>query len=421
MSDARLNIESLVDLLVEEVQTSRREAEEFFKAFFAALESALLDGETVTIKNFGTFQVVHHGPHKILNFQTRREFVIPRRCKVIFTPDEILRDLVNKPFSYLEPVELDVEDKDEKFVSEEPPLEPLSIFGEQATEIKSLLEEIKNLSPSSSSLQNEAVENVPMKEKKESSEQEKEEENISEEIIEEKNEEILVSYNNEEQEEIVSPPSIIRSKNKKDNFDESYKNENLEPLGIPSRPFKGDNLSDIPLPRKRRHFWLPLVLFIIIAGGVSLYYFYSPVNEYINTLLKIKTDKNLVSSGNKNFIIEQPFVTKDSLGEVSKQSANEVDSLQILFDTPRYYSEFITTEKIMEGSRLAGLSRRYYGVPVFWVYIYEANRDRITHPDNIPVGTPIRVPKLDSRLIDTSNPRCLEKAKELEKLYLGGE
>lgn len=418
MSDVRLNIESLVDLLVEEVQANRREAEEFFKAFFAALESALLDGEKLTIKNFGTFQVVRHDPHRILNFQNRREFIIPRRCKVIFTPDEILRDLVNKPFSYLEPVELDVENKDENFVSEELPLEPFSIFNEQATEIKSLLEEIKNLSPSSS-LQNEAVENVPVKEKEENSEQEKEEKNIPEEIIEEKNEEILVSYNNEEKEEIVSPASIINSKNEEDNFDESYKNENLKPLGIPSRPFKGDNLSDIPSHRKRRHFWLPLVLFIIIVGGVSLYYFYSPVNEYVNTQLKIKTDKNLISGENKNFITEQPFVAKDSLGEVSKQSANEVDSLQILFDTPRYYSEFITTEKIIEGSRLAGLSRRYYGVPVFWVYIYEANRDRIAHPDNIPIGTPIRVPKLDSRLIDTSNPRCLEKAKELEKLYLG--
>jgi hypothetical protein len=95
-----------------------------------------------------------------------------------------------------------------------------------------------------------------------------------------------------------------------------------------------------------------------------------------------------------------------------------VDSLQILLDTPRAYSEFIAKERIHSGSRLARIAKRYYGAPEFWVYIYEANRDKISSPNDVPVGTLIKIPKLDVRLIDTSNPRCVEKAKELSNLYL---
>ena len=72
----------------------------------------------------------------------------------------------------------------------------------------------------------------------------------------------------------------------------------------------------------------------------------------------------------------------------------------------------------MAGSRLTILSKKYYGTKDFWVYIYEANKERIQNPDNIEKGTLIRIPKLDPRLIDTSNPRCMLKARELYYEYV---
>jgi hypothetical protein len=95
-----------------------------------------------------------------------------------------------------------------------------------------------------------------------------------------------------------------------------------------------------------------------------------------------------------------------------------VDSLQLLFDNPRVYTEFIASERIKFGSRLTLISRRYYGSKDFWVYIYEANKEKIPNPDQIAQGTLIRIPRLDARLIDVSNPRCLTKAKELNDLYV---
>ena len=82
------------------------------------------------------------------------------------------------------------------------------------------------------------------------------------------------------------------------------------------------------------------------------------------------------------------------------------------------YNDFIASERTKAGSRLTIMSKRYYGNKDFWVYIYEANKDKIMNPDNIAVGTLIKIPKLDPRLIDATNPRCLEKARQLHDIYI---
>jgi hypothetical protein len=53
------------------------------------------------------------------------------------------------------------------------------------------------------------------------------------------------------------------------------------------------------------------------------------------------------------------------------------------------------------------------------VYIYEANKERIKNPDMIPIGTLIKIPKVDARLLDAQNPKVMSKARELHDLYVG--
>ena len=67
------------------------------------------------------------------------------------------------------------------------------------------------------------------------------------------------------------------------------------------------------------------------------------------------------------------------------------------------YTEFLLTEQLTEGSRLAWVSKKYYGNIVYWPYLYDANRDRISNPSDIPVGTRIRVPKLTAAQRDTTS------------------
>lgn len=88
-------------------------------------------------------------------------------------------------------------------------------------------------------------------------------------------------------------------------------------------------------------------------------------------------------------------------------------------DQPRHYDQFITTEKIHADSRLAWMAYRYYGNKDLWVFLYEANQDHLSHPSQIVVGTPIRVPKLTPELMDMTNPKTKELVKELQNKYLG--
>ncbi|HCS88424.1 MAG TPA: hypothetical protein DIW30_08610 [Bacteroidales bacterium] len=65
------------------------------------------------------------------------------------------------------------------------------------------------------------------------------------------------------------------------------------------------------------------------------------------------------------------------------------------------------------------MSRKYYGAPDFWVYIYEANKDAIPDPNHIGVGTHIRIPRLPKELIDTGNEESMKQAKQLHNEILG--
>ena len=86
--------------------------------------------------------------------------------------------------------------------------------------------------------------------------------------------------------------------------------------------------------------------------------------------------------------------------------------------TPRVYTEFIATETVGKGSRLAYLARKYYGQTDLWVFIYEANRDRFPNPNDIKAGDKLRIPKLSSELQDLNNPATRQLVDQLLKEYI---
>ena len=79
---------------------------------------------------------------------------------------------------------------------------------------------------------------------------------------------------------------------------------------------------------------------------------------------------------------------------------------------------YIETVKLAEGSRLALLADRYYGERELWVYIFEANRDRIKHPNDVPIGTEIRIPRLKAAYSDLSKPENHARVEQMAQEYL---
>ncbi|MDD2559270.1 MAG: HU family DNA-binding protein [Bacteroidales bacterium] len=79
--------------------------------------------------------------------------------------------------------------------------------------------------------------------------------------------------------------------------------------------------------------------------------------------------------------------------------------------------ETLKVVRLERGKRLTLLAQEYYGNKVFWVYIYEANKDQIKNPNKILAGTKIRIPKADPAVINAKDPESVRIAQEKETKY----
>lgn len=422
----KISSQEIIDLVSSKALVSKRAAEDFLKVMIATIEDALMAGESVKIKNLGTFKLQWNEPRKSVNIQTGEEIILSGYHKVSFTPDAILKDLVNEPFAHLEPIELEQETIEPIQEDTDVVLDPLRIFTEQASEIKDLISEIQSLSPKAKPVAKEKKTEVKI-----------EVEKIEVEKIEiEKND--LVESKIISAEEIVSAnpiETVIVSEDEKISQVPVELNKVSEVIPeFNSTPF----LDKIEPPKKRKTWiWVLSTFLLICCVGSGLYFLYPPAKEYTdNTIHNFKTSVTQIpenksisevlnaisgwfrSSPKKASITESIIVPKDT-SDVDSIGQNEpTDSLQMMFDNARVYKKYIASERIKAGSRLTLISKRYYGSKDFWVYIYEANKEKITNPDQIAKGTLIRIPKLDPRLIDATNPRCIKKAKELHDIYV---
>lgn len=469
MSKDKISSQEIIDLVALKLSVSKRVAEDFLKVMFATIEEALIEGESVKVKNFGTFKLQWNEPRKSVNVQTGEEIVLEGYHKVVFTPDAGLKNIVNEPFAHLEPVELDAQNEPVKqIVNEEEVFDPLRIFNEQANEIKDILSEINALSKTIEVVAPEQKTDVVSVETSVVIEDYFSEQNLDQSVVEEPVRDELPTTLGEEEmlvEEVIEPEQNVEP-----HFENAVEIDKIEDavsvveaspvLSAPvvekvddyvvenhSAPQQVSPEIIVPVAKKRRKLrWLWITLFILLllkVGFVANYYLSSATRCWVKyDLLSDEYRQKLDVVDQKVYRLydqvaswfpaaekETNVIELDSVPAVSIpepvdsvpviEESEPVDSLQILFDQPRVYKEFLGSERIQEGSMLTHFAKRYYGKKEFWVYIYEANKDHIEHPDRIPMGTLIRVPKVDKRLIDVNNQRCIDKAKELHDLYVG--
>lgn len=84
---------------------------------------------------------------------------------------------------------------------------------------------------------------------------------------------------------------------------------------------------------------------------------------------------------------------------------------------PRTYNATLKEITVKDGDRLVMYALESYGSKDFWVYIYEANRDKLRSPGVLPTGVKIKVPKMDDRLVDPNSQEALDFAHKLAKKY----
>ena len=103
---SKLTIQDLMALLQEKNGVSKKEAQSFVTAMFEVIQDGVNDDKIVKIKGLGTFRVVDVDARESINVNTGERVLIDGHSKISFTPDTIMKELVNKPFSGFETVVL---------------------------------------------------------------------------------------------------------------------------------------------------------------------------------------------------------------------------------------------------------------------------------------------------------------------------
>ena len=379
MSKEKIHATAIAEQLAGQLSLNKRVAEDFVKALIATIEDSLLAKDAVKLKGLGTFKLQWNVPRKSVDVNTGDEIIIDGYYKVVFTPENELKELVNEPYAHLEPALLSEEGDEVVAVNADDAIDspikavPLQLFNEQANEIKEIISEINALS--------------------------KHEETAPQMNTDEKKHEHLPVPSEEFQNKISKPSQAKKSKK-----------ENRKVLDY---FFIGAMIGGL------------LIYIIIDFNAISFFSNYMQSNqvesspEYYLPSTTITPLDTIISDTITSDSLPMQIV--DSIDVIVSKVENKkesVDKLQSLFDQPRAYKEFIATEEVIPGSRLTRISERHYGAKEFWVYIYEANKDQFTHPDQVAPGTILKIPKLNPVLADKDNPRCIEYALHLHDVYL---
>ena len=391
----KLSWSELRRALAQRANISEKDANTFLTAFNAQLLEALKTEKQVKINGLGTFKLQAVAPRKSVDVTTGSEITIEGYNKVSFVPEAGVKELIEK---------VDASEAVEA-------LEPIQKLGAQADEIVDILGDLGEL-PKEEKAEEPVEETAPVEEPVEETAP-----------VEEPKEETAPVEEPKEEEPVVEEPVIAEVPAEEPKEEE--KKEEVEPLIVLEKPAK-----------KKNYFLRALLIFFIILlilCIVGYFFLRKQVCEWFD-ILKEKVDKielfNKSSAPSEEveaaaaedeLVLEVPEEAAEQVAEseapkaeIQKDQKAEAKPVATKKEEPKKakYEELLLTEEITEGSRLAWISRKYYGHPDYWPYLYDANRDRIDNPSNVPVGTQIRVPKLTKAQRDMTSSEYLRLKEE---------
>lgn len=350
MSNRVLVLQDIVKALSHETDTSEALCQSFVKELFAIVAERLMDGESVTLKGVGRFDV--------------------DGGEVRFVADPDTAAAINSAFDCFEAIELADDFDGDEPVAED--VTPDAAEEEAATTADETAgtEDVADESPDDGAEPEEKESQTDgLEESEADSEENKEEctaetdaddETVTEETAEEETEETA-----EEAEETV---------------EEEYDDE--------------------PQPKRGgcRFAWGFLAGFVTAAvvAAVAWFCLFGVVKKPSSQPAVIADDTAKVAAADS-----------DSTAAVEKpQEQSEEKTAEPEKESKKAEQTF----KVTNTAYLSNISRKFYGHYAFWVYIYLDNKDIITDPDNLPVGAELRIPAPEKYGIDKNNPESIKRA-----------
>ena len=390
--DERINQQTLIEILIEKNDLDRKTAEKFVKEFFALIEESLEKNKLVKIKGLGTFKLIDVDSRESVNINTGERFVIEGYSKISFTPDSSIRDIINKPFAHFETV----------------PLNEGVVLDDTITEIgkDDLSDEILDVpfieTPEAVVVIEEVVENVPVESVEPLNQLE-----LTETLVVETQEDVIVN----QAEEVITEVA------------EEIVTEDLEPTKI------DDNEEEIQTPQEEskqavekesssyKYLAAIIIVILLLCGGVVAFLYYPDIVESNQSQVSI-SERITISTGgdaiNKVIASTTEVVADDVVVEkkaevVIEQKPEQTKAIErdasyyIITKTyePDSVNFIITgtkaTHTVGTGETLTRIALRYYGTKNMWPYIVKHNPVAIKNPDNVPLGTVIKIPELTKK------------------------
>lgn len=116
---SKISLSDLAQRLAEKLGISLQDAELFIRKMFDVANEGLQSDKLVKMKWLGTFKVMAVKDRESVDVNTGERIIIEGRDKISFTPDNILKEIVNKPFAQFETVVVndgvDFDEIDRKF------------------------------------------------------------------------------------------------------------------------------------------------------------------------------------------------------------------------------------------------------------------------------------------------------------------
>ena len=449
---AKSAIQLITSALAKQHNLSADDAAAFVDAFFDIISSELKNGNQVKIKGLGTFKVQAVKPRESVNVNTGERVLIEGHDKISFTPDTVMKELVNKPFSQFETVVINdgvdteelervpSEDSSDEVKSElvhetttKNTSEELTVAEEERTEVEDTKEETNNSSFVKEDAVIEAEDNLneknlpvdvieePTSEENEAIFESEEKPSELEENKEEKQEvaievdakvdsiveskvDAIVEPKGEEETIEVEVKSVQSVPNTSEEREESSNENNIEKTELPnsSAPthITEDEDTDVESSENGTLKKVALVAFIvIICLGIFLWARMGSTNSEKKTkevTEQVNTSDDHSSLGTKTVSADTTSVTKVHKAPEKKETA-KVDSFMALNSDPRIrYGAYniIGIDRIVvlkKGETMEKYSRKTLGADM--VGYFQVLNGRKT----MQAGDTMKVPKVELR------------------------
>lgn len=411
----------LAQRLADKHNIGKRNVSDFLNSFIDVIRENLASDGSVKIKGLGTFKVVKVKDRESVNVNTGERYIIYGHERLSFTPDSLMKELVNRPFSQFDTVELndgvvfeDIEEDKTEDVDET----PIDDFADESDE---------NVSPIDEDIETESEEIQAENDNETVVYNLVGTEDEGHQVEETADEEVFIGNDTDNESEVEVQPATAETENtvvdsrtdeKSDDNSDSV-DEAVDTLAVPLADSHNVDVSaeesadDDPMSaaddNPTGNFWnmrkalmlsmLTLVVGLCAGYGLGRYLFpKSPAVIYVaedSTLqdsLKEETKEKaaaVVPEKDTAKVVSQVKEKPDTVAaEKSKQSEYEAKYAEIRYGA--YNIEGVDqTVTVRKGQTLASISRSYLG-PDMMCYMVAIN-DGISE---VKEGQTVKIPKL---------------------------